>query len=118
MVVFLVACGSPAPQPSESAQPLPTPSRTEPTPTTATATAPPMVEIGKATLDLKTPGAKVELVAGADRRVVPQFPISINIKTSVEWTIIATKPGYRDYVQPIRFDDAPEKTFVIELVPR
>jgi hypothetical protein len=73
---------------------------------------------GRATLVLRTPDAMVELVSGADRRVVPQFPLSIDIATDHTWTIEAKKPGYRDFVQPIRFDDGvADKTFAIELQP-
>jgi hypothetical protein len=117
LVVFLAAsCGSATTPPTESAQPLP--AHVEPAPS-ATAPPPgPIVEIGTATIDLKTPGAKVELVSGNDRRDIPHFPLAIKIDTKQTWTIVATKPGYRDYVQPIRFDDAAEKTFVIELVPK
>ena len=78
--------------------------------------APPRVRRGKATLFLVTPGARVLLVSGADRREVPVMPISLVIDTSKAWTIEATKPGYADYRQEIHFDDGvPEKTFHIEL---
>ncbi len=84
------------------------------TPPTAAPVAP--AGHGKAILVLVTPGAKVELVSGADRRVVSQFPIKIEIANDKEWTIEATKPGFRPYRQPIRFEDnVTEKTFNIEL---
>jgi len=73
---------------------------------------------GKATLVLLTPGAKVELVSGNDRRAVLQLPIAIEIGPDKEWTIEATKPGLRPYRRTIRFDDGvAEKTFEIELAP-
>ena len=74
---------------------------------------------GKATLNLATPGAKVTLASGTDRKAVAQFPISIDIDTSKQWTIEAVKAGFEDYKQPISFDDGDaEKTFSIALTEK
>lgn len=74
---------------------------------------------GKATISLATPGARVFLVAGADRRELPMLPISVDIDTGKTWSLLATRPGYGDYNQPIGFDDGQaEKTYVVTLEPR
>jgi hypothetical protein len=74
---------------------------------------------GKATITPGTPGAKVYIVSGNDRRELPTLPISVDIDTSKQWSLVATKPGYSDYNQAISFDDGQaEKTFAISLEPR
>jgi serine/threonine-protein kinase len=74
---------------------------------------------GQATITLGTPGAKVYLVSGADRRDLPSFPIKIDIDTSKSWTLLAQKPGFSDYNQPISFADGQaEKTFDVTLQPK
>jgi serine/threonine-protein kinase len=74
---------------------------------------------GKATITLGTAGAKVYLVSGSDRRDLPTFPISVDIDTSKSWTLLAQKPGFSDYNQPISFADGQaEKTFDVELNPK
>lgn len=71
---------------------------------------------GKATITLGTPGAKVYLVSGSDRRDLPAFPISVDIDTSKSWTLEATKTGFNEYRQPISFADGQaEKVFNVEL---
>jgi hypothetical protein len=74
---------------------------------------------GKATISLATPGARVYLVAGADRRELPMLPISVDIDTAKTWALLAARPGYSDYNQPISFDDGQaEKTYVVTLEPK
>ncbi len=74
---------------------------------------------GQATITLGTPGAKVYLVSGTDRRDLPSFPIKIDIDTSKSWTLQAVKAGFSDYNQPISFADGQaEKTFDVELQPK
>ncbi len=76
------------------------------------------VLIGKATITLGTPGAKVTLVSSTgDRRNVTTFPISVDIDTSkATWTIEASKFGYEEAKLPISFDDGQaEKVFNVEL---
>jgi serine/threonine-protein kinase len=74
---------------------------------------------GKATITLATPGARVYLAAGADRRELPMLPISVDIDTNRAWALQASRPGYADYNQPISFDDGQaEKTYVVTLEPR
>ncbi len=74
---------------------------------------------GKATITLGTPGAKVYLVSGTDRRELPAMPISVDIDTSKQWSLVASKFGFSDYNQPISFDDGQaEKTFNVSLDPK
>jgi hypothetical protein len=76
----------------------------------------PKVLKGKATITLETTGARVTLVSGADRKSIPQFPISVDIDTSKQWVIQATKLGFEDFRLPIVFDDGEaEKTFAVSL---
>lgn len=70
---------------------------------------------GLATFDVRTSGAKVLLVSGGERRELKDFSKPLDIETSKNWTIEATKSGYEDYSEPIKFDDKAEKTFVIAL---
>jgi serine/threonine-protein kinase len=71
---------------------------------------------GKASLALETTGARVTLVSGTDRKAIPVFPISVDIDTSKQWVIEATKVGFDDFKLPISFDDGEaEKTFTIAL---
>jgi hypothetical protein len=74
---------------------------------------------GKATISLGTPGARVFLVSGADRRELPMLPISVDIDTGKTWALEANKPGFVDYRQPIGFDDGQaERTYVVSLDAR
>jgi hypothetical protein len=74
---------------------------------------------GKATISLGTPGARVFLVSGSDRRELPTLPISVDIDTSKPWSLGASKPGFNDYNQPISFDDGQaEKAFIVTLDPK
>jgi serine/threonine protein kinase len=70
---------------------------------------------GLASFDVRTPGVKVTLVSGKDRRQLTDFSQPVEIETSKSWTIEATRPGYDDFRQPITFEDRAEKTFVIVL---
>jgi serine/threonine-protein kinase len=74
---------------------------------------------GKATVSLSTPGARVFLISGTDRRELPMLPISVDIDTSKNWALQASRIGYLDYNQPISFDDGQaEKTYVVALDPK
>jgi len=74
---------------------------------------------GRATVTLDTPGAKVFLVSGSDRRELPQLPMSIDLDPSKQWSLIGTKPGYTDFTQPLSFDDGQaEKSFNVHLEPK
>jgi serine/threonine-protein kinase len=73
---------------------------------------------GLATFDVRTPGVKVTLVSGRDRRQLTDFSQPVEIETSKNWTIEATKGGYDDLRQPITFEDRAEKVFVIALNER
>ncbi len=71
---------------------------------------------GKATVTLGTPGARVSIVSGTDRRELPTLPIAVDLDTSKPWTLEASKAGYSDYRQPVSFEDGvAEKTFNISL---
>lgn len=74
---------------------------------------------GRATVSLSTPGAKVFLVSGADRRELPTLPMSIDLDPSKQYSLVATKPGYADYTQPLSFEDGQaEKSFLVALEPK
>lgn len=74
---------------------------------------------GKITVNLGTPGAKVYLVSGTDRRELPTLPISVDIDTSKSWSLEASKTGLPDYKQPVTFDDGQaEKTFTVTVEPK
>jgi hypothetical protein len=71
---------------------------------------------GKATISLGSPGAKVFIVSGSDRRELPVLPISVDIDTSKQWALTASRPGYSDYNQAISFDDGQaEKAYTVTL---
>jgi len=74
---------------------------------------------GKVTITLSTPGARVFLASGTDRREIQTLPISVDIDTAKNWSLQATRPGFVDFVQAIGFDDGvAEKTYVVTLEPR
>jgi serine/threonine protein kinase len=73
---------------------------------------------GLATFDVRTSGAKVTLVSGKDRRQLSDFSQPVEIETSKNWTVEATKTGHEDFKQAITFEDRAEKTFVISLAEK
>jgi len=74
---------------------------------------------GKATIQLGTPGAKVYLVNGTNRKEVPQFPIAIDFDPNEKWQLEGKMLGMEDFSSPISFDDGQaEKTIVVTLSPR
>ena len=74
---------------------------------------------GKATIQLGTPGAKVYLVNGTNRKEVPQFPIAIDFDPNEKWQLEGKMLGMEDYSNPISFDDGQaEKTIVVTLSPK
>lgn len=74
---------------------------------------------GKATITNETPGAKVFLVDGTTKKEVPQSPMAIEFGPNEKWELLATKPGYSDFKEPISFADGnAEKTFSITLTPK
>jgi len=74
---------------------------------------------GNVAVRLGTPGARVFIVSGADRRELLLLPISFDIDTSSTWSLEATKAGYQDYSQPIGFDDGmAAKTYTVTLEPK
>jgi serine/threonine-protein kinase len=74
---------------------------------------------GKATIQLGTPGAKVYLVDGSSRKEVPHFPMAIEFDPNQSWELQATKDGFQDYRERIRFEDGQaEKTIDVTLTPK
>lgn len=74
---------------------------------------------GRATIQLGTPGAKVELVMGTTHKEVPQFPIAIDFDPNEKWELRATKDGMDPYSEKIAFEDGmAEKTFNVTLQPK
>lgn len=74
---------------------------------------------GKATIQLGTPGAKVYLVNGTNRKEVPQFPMAIEFDPNEKWELQANKDGFEEFKEPISFDDGQaEKTFTVTLSPK
>jgi hypothetical protein len=74
---------------------------------------------GRATVTLDTPGAKVFLVSGSDRRELPTLPMSIDLDPAKQWSLVATKPGYTDFTMPLSFDDGQaDKPFNVHLEPK
>ena len=71
---------------------------------------------GRVTVSLGTPGAKVFLISGSDRRELPTLPMSINLDPAKQWSLVATRAGYNDFSQALSFDDGQaEKTAVVTL---
>ncbi len=70
---------------------------------------------GSATLDVKTPGATVTLVSGDDHRELTDTSQPIEIDTSKNWKLEASKAGYKPLSIPLTFTDEAKKTFVVAL---
>ncbi len=71
---------------------------------------------GRLTLAKATPGAKVFLERGSDRRELPKAPIAVDMDALPDWKVRATKAGYCDFEQPVDFSDgSPDKTIEVEL---
>jgi hypothetical protein len=69
---------------------------------------------GKATISSGTPGARVFIVSGTERREVPSTPLSVDLDASKPWSLVGTKAGFSDYILPINFDDGKaEKSFTV-----
>lgn len=61
-------------------------------------------------------GARVLLVSGNDRRTLPRLPINLDIPTSKDHIILATRKGYQAFRQKIHFEDGQaEKSFEVRL---
>lgn len=73
---------------------------------------------GRATFVLgkNAQNAKITLVSDSDRRTVGSFPITVELDTSKQWTLEASKSGYEDFAQALLFDDGEaERSFTIAL---
>lgn len=74
---------------------------------------------GKVTINLGTPGAKVFLVSGTNRKEVPQFPIAIDFDPNEKWQLEGKLAGHDDFSQAITWDDGQaEKTITVTLTPK
>jgi serine/threonine-protein kinase len=64
------------------------------------------VRLGRVTVDLVTPDAKVVVVRGGIRKVMSgPWPMSVDVDPSEGWKLMATKPGYRPFELPLDFSD-------------
>jgi serine/threonine-protein kinase len=74
---------------------------------------------GYVTVNPGTPGARVYMVSGGDRRELTMLPISLDIDTATSWALEGNKTGFEDYHQAIAFDDGlAEKTYAVTLEPK
>jgi PEGA domain len=71
--------------------------------------------IGRATLDVRTPGAEVALVSGSERKDRLDVGQPIELDLSRKWTLEAKKWGYQILREPLDFGSGVEKTFVVAL---
>jgi serine/threonine-protein kinase len=73
----------------------------------------------RATVTLATPGARVFLVSGSDRRELVTLPMAVDLEPSKQYSLVATKAGYSDFNLPLSFDDGQaEKSFTVNLEPK
>jgi hypothetical protein len=71
---------------------------------------------GRATFTRETPGVRLFILSGTDRWEVPTLPVSVDLDTSRQWSLVASEPGFNDYSEPISFDDGQaEKAFTVAL---
>jgi hypothetical protein len=71
--------------------------------------------IGKATLDVRTPGAEVALLSGSERKEHLDVGQPIELDLSRKWILEAKKWGYQVLREPLDFGSGVEKTFVVAL---
>jgi hypothetical protein len=69
-------------------------------------------------ISLATPGARVFLQSGSDRRELPSLPITIALDPSHSWTVLGTKTGYSDYSQAVDFSSTSTQRIVVTLQPK
>jgi serine/threonine-protein kinase len=79
---------------------------------------------GQVTLDIVTSGVSVTLVRRGDKKVEKKLPesllksppVKLDIDTSENWRVVATKKGFDDFTQDLTFEDGQaEKTIKVEL---
>jgi len=113
LLFSVVACGSSQPNIVRIEQPA-----AATAPAADSADAP---EAGFVTFHLATPGAVVTLVCDCRpeaRKSIPQFPLRVKFPSNQHWQVRATKPGFSDYIEDIRFErGVTEKSITIRLVP-
>jgi serine/threonine-protein kinase len=64
------------------------------------------VRLGRVTVDLVTPDAKVVVVRGGIRKVMSgPWPMSVDVDPSEGWKLMATKAGYQPFELPLDFSD-------------
>jgi hypothetical protein len=71
--------------------------------------------IGRATLDVRTPGAEIALVSGSERKEHLDIGQPIELDLSRKWTLEAKKWGFQLLREPLDFGSGVEKTFVVAL---
>jgi hypothetical protein len=71
--------------------------------------------IGRATFDVRTPGAEVVLVSGSDRKEHLDLDQPVELDLSRTWMLEAKRDGYRRKREPLDWGDSQEKTFVVAL---
>jgi hypothetical protein len=71
--------------------------------------------IGKATLDIRTPGLEIAIFSGNERLDHLDVAQPVELDLSRPWTLEARKSGYPVLREPLEFDGAMEKTFVVAL---
>jgi hypothetical protein len=70
---------------------------------------------GSAIFDVKTPGAQLALVSSDERRELTDYSHAIDVDNTKNWTLEATKRGYKTVALPVTFDERAEKTFTVQL---
>jgi hypothetical protein len=70
---------------------------------------------GKATLDVRTPGAEIALVSASERKDRLDVAHPVELDLSQAWTLEAKKWGYQILREPLDFGGGLEKTFVVAL---
>lgn len=78
------------------------------------------VRLGRITVDLATPGATVLIVRDGTRKVMHgPWPMSVDVTTTDNWRLSASKPGFEDFEMPLDFSDGrADKSVTIDLKPR
>jgi hypothetical protein len=72
-------------------------------------------QLGKVTLDVRTPGAEVALASASERKEHLDVGQPIELDLSQKWTLEAKKWGYQVLREPLDFGGGLEKTFVVAL---
>jgi hypothetical protein len=71
--------------------------------------------LGRATLDVRTPGTEVALVSGTERKEHLDVGQPVELDLSRKWILEAKKDGYQTLREPLDWSGGLEKTFVVAL---